>query len=115
MVLVQEEGDTLWLSRFSLREWFEQGKKISVTNSPTFFGPVEYEIVSDVDKGKINATVKMPARNPPNEVRLSLRHPKSLPIISVTVNGKEWKEFNTVKEYIVLKGLSGTVAVTAQY
>ena len=115
MMLVQEEGDNLWLSRFSLREWFEQGKKISVTNSPTFFGPVEYEIVSDANNGKINATVKMPTRNPPNEVRLNLRHPKSALIKSVTVNGKEWKDFNKDKEYIVLKGLTGTVAVTAQY
>jgi len=131
MVLVQEDGDNLWLSRFSLREWFEQGKKISVTNSPTFFGPVDYEIVSDVDNGKIKATVKMPSRNPPKEVRLSLRHPKSAPIKSVTVNGpstpstdsgqtgsgqgKEWKDFNKDKEYIILKGLSGTVTVTAQY
>ena len=115
MMLVQEEGDNLWLSRFCLREWFEQGKKISVTNSPTFFGPVEYSIISDVDNGKINATVKMPARNPPQEVRLSLRHPKAAPIKSVTVNGKEWKDFNKDKEYSVLKGLSGTVAVTAQY
>ena len=115
MVLVQEEGDSLWLSRFSLREWYEQGKKISVSNSPTFFGPVDYEIVSDVDHGKINAAVKMPARNPLNEVRLSLRHPKSAPIKSVTVNGKEWKDFDKDKEYVVLKGLSGTVAVTAHY
>ena len=115
MMLVQEEGDNLWLSRFSLREWFEQGKKISVSNSPTFFGPVDYEIISDVDNGKINATVKMPARNPPKEVRLSLRHPKTAPIKNVTVNGKGWKEYNNDKEYITLKGLTGTVAVTAQY
>ena len=115
MMLVQEEGDNLWLSRFCLREWFEQGKKISVTNSPTFFGPVEYSIISDVDNGKINATIKMPARNPPQEVRLSLRHPKSAPIKSVTVNGKEWKDFNKDKETITLKDLTGTVAVTAQY
>ena len=113
MTLVQEEGDNLWLSRFSLREWYEQGKKIGVTNSPTFFGPVEYEIVSDVDKGKINATVKLPTRNPPKEIYVSLRHPKSAPIKSVTVNGKDWKDFN--KECVILKGLTGTVAVTAQY
>ena len=36
-------------------------------------------------------------------------------IKSVTVNGKEWKDFNAENETIVLKGLTGAVAVTAQY
>jgi hypothetical protein len=49
------------------------------------------------------------------EVLLRLRHPKSAPIKSVTVNGKPWTEFNRDKETIALKGLTGTVAVTAQY
>ncbi len=30
-------------------------------------------------------------------------------------NGKPWTEFNPDKETIVLKDLTGTVAVTAQY
>ena len=57
-------------------------------NAPTHFGTVAYEIVSDVDHGKITATVEMPSRNPPKSVLLRLRHPKALPIKSVTVNGK---------------------------
>jgi hypothetical protein len=32
-----------------------------------------------------------------------------------TLNGKSWTDFNKDKETIVLKGLTGTVAVTAQY
>ena len=51
----------------------------------------------------------------PNEVVLRFRHPKSAPMKSVTVNGKSWTEFNKDKETITLKGLTGTVAVTAQY
>ena len=38
-----------------------------------------------------------------------------LTIKAVTVNGKPWTEFNKDKETITLKGLSGNVAVTAQY
>ncbi|MEI7767483.1 MAG: alpha-L-fucosidase [Phycisphaerae bacterium] len=48
-----------------------------------------------------------------DEQSLRLRHPKSAPIKSVTVNGKDWKDFN--KECVILKGLTGTVAVTAKY
>jgi hypothetical protein len=86
-----------------------------VKSAPTRFGTLAYEIVSDVENGKIAATVEMPSRNPPKEVILGLRHPKAAPIKAVTVNGKEWKDFNKEKEYIILNGLTGTVAVTAQY
>ena len=114
-MLVLEIGDTLWLARATPRAWLEQGKKISVKNSPTYFGTVAYEIVSDVDNGKVTATVEMPTRKAPKEVIPRFRHPKTAPIKSVTVNGKPWAEFNKDKETITLKGLTGTVAVTAKY
>ena len=114
-MLVMEIGDALWLARATPRAWLEQGKKISVKNSPTYFGTVAYEIVSDVDNSKITATVELPARKAPKEVVLRFRHPKSAPIKGVTVNGKPWTEFNKDKETITLKGLTGQVAVTAQY
>jgi hypothetical protein len=114
-MLVMELGDALWLARATPRAWLEQGKRISVKNSPTYFGTLAYRIVSDVDNGRINATVEMPARTPPKTVVLRLRHPKSAPIKGVTVNGEEWKDFNKEKETIELKGLTGTVAVAAKY
>ena len=89
--------------------------KISVKNAPTPFGAAAYEIVSDVDNGKINATIEMPTRKAPKEVILRFRHPKTAPIKGVTVNGKPWTEFNKDKETITLKGLTGQVTVTAQY
>jgi hypothetical protein len=114
-MLVMEIGDALWLAKATPRAWLEQGKKISVKNAPTYFGTLAYEIVSDVDNGKIVATIEMPARNPPASVILRLRHPKAAPLKSVTVNGKPWTAFNKDKETITVKGLTGTVAVTAQY
>jgi hypothetical protein len=113
---LDEEPWRLWLARATPRHWLEQGKKISVKNAPTYFGPLAYEIVSDVDNGKISATVEMPARKAPKEVVLRFRHPKAAPIKAVTVNGKPWTEFNKDKETITLpRGLTGTVTVTAQY
>ena len=114
-MLVMEQGDSMWIARATPRVWLEQGKEISVENAPTYFGRLDYKIVSDTDNGKINATVSIPSRHPAKEIWLRLRHPKAAPIKSVTVNGKEWTEYNKDKEYIILKGLTGTVAVTAQY
>jgi hypothetical protein len=114
-LVMEQGGDTLWLAKATPRAYLEQGKKISVKNAPTIFGTVAYEIVSDVDHGKITATVEMPARKAPKEVVLRFRHPKAAPIKSVTLNGKPWTEFNKDKETITLKGLTGQVTVTAQY
>jgi hypothetical protein len=114
-MLVMEIDDALWLARATPRAWLEQGKKIGVKNAPTCFGTAAYEIVSDVDNGKINATIQMPSRKAPASVILRFRHPKAAPIKAVTFNGQPSTAFNKDKETIDLKGLTGTVAVTAQY
>jgi hypothetical protein len=114
-LLVWEHGNTLWLAKATPRYWLEQGKKISVKNAPTYFGMVAYEITSDADHNKIAATVEMPSRNPPRSVRLRLRHPKSLPIKSVTVDGAAWTDFDPAKEVISLHDLKGVVKVESRY
>ncbi len=114
-LLVMEDGQSLWLARATPRAWLEQGKKISVKNAPTYFGTVGYQVVSDADNGKINATIELPARKAPREVVLRFRHPTAVPIKGVTVNGKDWRDFNPEKETITLKGLTGAVTVTANY
>ena len=114
-LLVMEQGGSLWITRAVPRAWLEQGKRIAVKNAPTHFGVLSYEIVSDVDNGKITATVEIPARNPPESVLLRLRHPKGAPIELVTVNGHNWRDFDDAREIIQLKGLQGRVEVKAWY
>ena len=114
-LLVMEDGQSLWVARATPRVWLEQGKKIAVKNAPTYFGTLAYEIVSDVDHGKITATIEIPARNPPKSVLLRFRHPKALPIKSVTVNGQPWTRFDRDKEVIELMGLTGKAVVDAGY
>jgi hypothetical protein len=86
-----------------------------VKNAPTHFGTLAYKIVSDVDHGKIGAVVVMPSRNPPKSVLLRCRHPKELPMKSVTVNGKKWNDFDTVKEVVKLHDLKDNVRVEIRY
>jgi hypothetical protein len=114
-LLVMEERQNLWLARATPRAWLEQGKKISVKNAPTFFGAVDYEIASDIERGKITATVKMPSRNPAEKVLLRLRHPQAAPIKSVEVNGAVWKDFDPVREIVILGDIEETVKVEVTY
>ena len=102
-LLVMEDGQSLWLARATPRVWLEQGKKIAVKNAPTYFGTLAYEIVSDVDHGKITATVEIPSRNPPKSVVVRFRHPKAAPIKSAMVNGKPWSDFDPAKEIVRLR------------
>ena len=114
-LLVMEEGQSLWAARATPRVWLEQGKKIAVKNAPTYFGPFAYEIVSDVDNGKMAATVDIPSRTPPQSVLLRLRHPKTTLIKSVTVNGQPWTDFDAEKELVCLQGLQGPAKVETFY
>lgn len=115
MMLVMEEGETLWLARATPRAWLKQGKRTAVRNAPTHFGTVAYEIVSDVGNGNISATVEVPSRELPKTVLLRLRHPKALPIKSVEVDGKPWKDFDNGTEIIRLTGARGRISVVAHY
>jgi len=114
-LLVMEEGQSLWVARATPRVWLEQDKKITVKNAPTYFGTLAYEIVSDVDNGKITATIEIPDRNPVKSVKIRFRHPKATPIQSVKVNGRAWTGFDKDKEVIELTGLTGKVVVAANY
>jgi hypothetical protein len=114
-LLVMEEGQALWLARATPRAWLEQGKSIVVSSAPTYFGTVAYEIVSRVDEGKITAAVQMPSRKPPQTVMLRFRHPQAKPIKSVTLNGQDWRKFNTDKEAILVTGVQGKATIVANY
>jgi hypothetical protein len=114
-MLVMEDGKDLWLARATPRAWLEQGKKIAVQHAPTYFGTLAYEILSDVDHGKIAATVEIPRRNPPKMVLVRFRHPKALPMKSVTLNGNSWVDFDPLKESIRIHDVKGTVKLQAAY
>lgn len=114
-LLVMEDGPSLWIARGTPRVWLQQGKRISVKNAPTYFGTLAYEIVSDVDSGKIAATIEIPSRQPPKCVVIRFRHPKSAPMKIVTVNGRAWTGFRADKEAVELTGLTGTATVVASY
>jgi hypothetical protein len=114
-MLAMEIGDTLWVARATPRSWLEQGKTITVRGAPTHFGTLAYEIVSDVDNGRINTVLEMPSRKAPKEVLLRLRHPKAAPIRSVAINGKEWKDFDAARELVRLCNVPAKVAVTVSY
>jgi hypothetical protein len=102
-MLVTERGDQLWLAPFITSNWLRGGQALSVSNAPTRFGPVSYEIQSHLTEGVIRATIHPPARRTPSGIVLHLRTPEGSPIRSVRVNGKQHSDFDKTAGLVRLK------------
>jgi hypothetical protein len=114
-MLIMEMGDDLYLARGTPREWLEDGKKIAVSKAPSYFGEVGYHIESRSSQGRLEATVRPPARQRPRNLYLRLRHPKQSRLKRVTIDGRPWKDFDAAKEWIRLPEAASELKVVAYY
>ncbi|MCW5981045.1 MAG: hypothetical protein KIT09_23385 [Bryobacteraceae bacterium] len=100
MLVREMDAGTLLLGQAAPRKWLEDGKKIAVERAPTHFGNLTYTVESSAASGKITARVELAARRAPQTLLVRLRHPESRPMQSVTVNGRNWTEFDRDKEWV---------------
>lgn len=115
-MLVRESDDhTLMLMQATPRAWLEDGKRIAVRNAPTWFGNISCQVQSSSATGTIRATVELEGREPAKSVLLRIRHPEDKPMKSITVNGKEWKDFDARQEWVSLPGAGGKYDVVVRY
>jgi hypothetical protein len=112
-MLVQEEGDDLWLGRAIPRPWLAPGKEVRVERAPTLFGQVSYAILSKGQAGVMTAEVDAPAARSPKVIHLRFRHPENRTLRQVTVNGAEHRDFTG--DTILLKNLRGHAVVEARF
>jgi hypothetical protein len=102
-MLVTERGDQLWLAPFTTSNWLREGQILSISNAPTRFGPVSYQIESHLAEGYIRASILPPVRQAPKRIVLRLRNPEGSPIRSVHVNGKPHSDFDKTASIVRLK------------
>lgn len=116
-MLVREKDDhTLILGQATPRAWLQDGKVISVKDAPTWFGRISFEIRSHAGSGSIDASVHLDGGLPGTTILLRLRHPQDRPLRSVTVNGKEWQDFDPHEEWIRIPDAgSQQYSVVARY
>ncbi len=115
-MLVRESDDhTLILMQATPRAWLEDGKRIAVHNAPTWFGDVSCQVQSSAASGSIRATVELDGRLAANRVLLRIRHPQGKPIKGVTLNGKEWKDFDVQQEWVSLPPAGGKYDLILRY
>jgi hypothetical protein len=115
-MLVQERGYDLWLAPFVTSNWLRDGQGVSVTNAPTFFGRVSYQIQSHANEGYIEATINPPTRQTPSDLVIRLRHPDGKPMRAVTVNGQPHTDFDPQKETVrIVPDGAAPIVVRASY
>jgi hypothetical protein len=114
-MLVTERGDQLWLAPFITCNWLKDGQALSVSNAPTRFGPVSYQIQSHIAEGYIRATIDPPARETPSRIVLRLRNPEGTQIRSVRVNGQPHSDFDRTTGLVRLKPAGRTLTVQVRY
>jgi hypothetical protein len=115
LVLEDPDEPVLWLAKATPRVWLEQGKTIAVSNAPTRFGNVGYELNSDIDHGKITAVLHLP-EDYRAATKLRLRVPDGKLLRAVKVNGASWTDFSPGKEVVnIPSGRQGKITVEASY
>ncbi|HLW80028.1 MAG TPA: hypothetical protein VKU44_10570, partial [Terriglobia bacterium] len=116
MMFVMELDGSLDLGRGIPREWLKDGRTIGIRNAPTYFGPVSYQMRSNVHDGTISMSLDPPSRNAPRQIVVRFRHPDAKPIRQVTVNGSPWTDFDADRGDIRLPGeMKGQTTIVAAY
>lgn len=110
LVFDDVKDDRLWLAKATPREWLENGRRIAVTDAPTRFGTVTFELESHIDDGYVAGAVTL-VPNPagtPSEFLLKLRLPNGAAITAVEIDGMPSDAFDTGSESVLLPAGAGS-------
>jgi hypothetical protein len=93
-MLVREDGQRLLLAQAAPQQWFRPGQQLEVLDAPTTFGKLSHTIAAAADGGQITVSLLPPRRNPPQEIRVFVRHPVNKPIRRESAGGKPLTSFD---------------------
>ena len=91
-------------------QWLADGKKISLKNVATYFGPASIKVVSQLAKGRITAEISCPGDRRPRTVSIRLPHPDGL--IPTRVEGGK---FDPKTETVRITNFQGAASVVLEW
>jgi hypothetical protein len=116
LVFEEPDAEVLWLGRGVPRQWLTDGELVSVASAPTRWGRVGFAIQPALRAGRIDARVSLPMRGIAAQTKLRLRAREGARIRSVTLNGRNWKQFDAASEVIVVPpATGGELTIVAHY
>ena len=110
-MMIQERDGGLYLLQGTPRRWMEQGKVLTITEAPTWYGALSLEIRSDIEAREIKVHIQFPERIGATPVRLRLRLPGGKRIDRVQVNGQP--HLGVEGDSIILKGVTDKAEILA--
>jgi len=99
LVFEERDEDVMWLCRAVPRRWLASSDGIAVRRATTRWGPVNFTVASRED-GSIQATIELPRKDFPAEIRLRVRTPSRKQIQTVSLNGRPHLDFDAQHEYV---------------
>lgn len=116
MLIHERDDGALVLGLATPRAWLAEGKKIEIERAPTYYGNLSMTVDSHAASGRITVSITMPERSRPRELLVRLRHPYSKSIRSVSVNGRNWTDFDARKEWVrIAQPVEARYTVVASY
>jgi hypothetical protein len=109
-MLYLEENQTLKLLAGVPRKWLENGKEIEITKVASYFGPLSFRVVSNIDKGYIEATIDCKSERMPQQVILRIPHPSFKKPVKVTGG-----LYNDADETVIIKPFYGMASIRLEY
>ncbi|MEO5893620.1 MAG: hypothetical protein ABIQ31_25425 [Ferruginibacter sp.] len=113
-LLVVQKNEELWLAAGTPRRWLEAGQRIELKKAQTEFGEVSYSLYPGKGSETIIADIQLPA-TACSKIVLFVRSPFQKPVRNVKINGQDWKEWDAVKESIVIPQTAKNVQVVVSY
>ena len=109
LALVHERPTGLDLAFATPRRWLAPGNRIAVTDVPTSFGPISFEI--ETTAHAVHASIEVPEGL--RSLRLRLRLPAGRSLVAPTVNGARVRGFHAGAETLALPTSAGRVDLVA--
>jgi hypothetical protein len=109
-MLYMEDGQTLNLLPGVPRKWLENGKRIEIMNAASYFGPVSFSVISNVDQNIIVATIECNTDRKPAEVKIRIPHPEGKFPSKVTGGA-----YDKSTETVTIKPFGGKVELRIEY
>jgi hypothetical protein len=115
--LLLEQDRVLHLLGGAPRRWLETGKEIAMLDAVTYFGKLDLKVDSHVDHGEITVELKLRKDRAERlrEIELRVPHPQRRPMKAVTMNGRNWSQFNPQAEVIHLPPTEDQYRVIVRY
>ena len=113
-LLIVEKNEEIWLAAGTPRRWLEAGQNIQLNRAQTEYGEVSYTLKPGESDESVVADIQLPSAAC-SKLVLFVRAPFQKNIRSVTINGKEWSDWDAAKESIVIPQGDKNVRVIVMY